>query len=307
MVEFVPSQHFNKIRSFQLFGLQLMECKRGLESQVVQNYKDVSSNYGSKNERKIAYLEFLRKTPYYGAAFFDGRMERRSTPFTFFEYGKRFFTGATPAARFPVRVGIQHNYITIVDSQKSEALLTQYIGDCSWIESDVDGEESLFLHFPDPAVIEKLLLSDHMTEEAPPSKVLQIFSNQAIMMKALLEGLNEITASDIGSATDLAVTNTNPMSISPTEQGQTVAFSYSSSSEASDCNAYSDYSKSSSVPSYQRSSERSNPSLSRVTIRSGLDQISVNRLSKLCLASLDSRGCCTEAHGTLRKLFIPVH
>jgi len=302
--ELVPAQHFGKVRSFQLFGIPMMECKHGLETQLVQNYKDCSERFGSKNERRIAYLDILRSTPFYGAAFFDGQVEKRTTS-VFIEYSKRLFTGASPLARMNVRVGIQHEYITVVDISKMEILLTQHVGDCSWMRSNDD--ETFFLHFPDPAVIDgKLSISE--TNEPPSSKLLQIFSKQAVMMEALLNSLDEIAASEIGSANDLVIGGS--LSIpSPAVDGMNVPFSYSSGSDSGNQDKYVSTSESSKTSRNSYRNSIKNPSLSRITMKTGFDQSSVNnnKLSKLCLVTLDPKGCCVEAHGVLKKIFVPVN
>ncbi|KAE9556628.1 hypothetical protein FO519_000034 [Halicephalobus sp. NKZ332] len=300
--ELVSSQHLSKVRSFQLFGLSMMECKRGLEAQVVQNFKDCSSRFGSKNDRRIAYLDILRSTPFYGAAFFDGQTERRTTSI-FIEYSKRLFTGASPLARMNVRIGIQHEFITVVDASKMEILLTQRVGDCSWLKSETG--EAFFLHFPDPAVVDGK--SPSGGNEPPPSKLLQIFSKQAVMMEALLNSLDEIAASEIGSANDLAIGRS--LSISPQADGQNVAFSYSSGSDSGHQDGHVSHSESSKTSYHSYKQSTKNPSLSRIIMKTGFDQYPVNnnKLSKLCLATLDPKGCCVEAHGTLKKIFVPVH
>ena len=301
--ELVPAQHLGKVRSFQLFGLPMMECKHGLEAQLVQNFKDCSERFGSKNERRIAYLDVLRSTPFYGAAFFDGQVEKRTTSI-FIEYSKRLFTGASPSARMNVRIGIQHEFITVVDLSKLEILLTQRVGDCSWLNSDT--EETFFLHFPDPTMIDgKALMQEQ--NEPPPSKLLQIFSKQAVMMEALLNSLDEIAASEIGSANDLAIGRS--LSVSSPGERSNVAFSYSSGSDSGNQDKFVSASESSKNSNHSYGNSTKNPSLSKLIMRTGFDQCSINnnKLSKLCLATLDPKGCCVEAHGTLKKIFVPVH
>uniref|UniRef100_A0AC34QBA5 FERM domain-containing protein n=1 Tax=Panagrolaimus sp. JU765 TaxID=591449 RepID=A0AC34QBA5_9BILA len=316
--EFVSPQHLSKIRTFQLFGLSIMECKHGLETEVVQLYKDFSLNFGSKNERRIAYLDLLRLTPFYGAAFFDGQTERRSTFFdgqtekrsnlSIFDYGKRFLTGLSPKLKMNVRIGIQHDFITIVDISKLEILLTQRIGDCSWHNFGIGEEdESLFLHFPDPTILEDGKQQFDDTNDIPPSKILQIFSHQSMLMIALLNSLDDMAANDIGSANDLAIhpiINDNngqiySYSSSMSDNGHIIDGNVGISSQSSKA--------SSSIPSYGKTTNKTS-SLSRLTMKTGIDSMNNNnKLSKLCLASLDLQGCCVEAHGSLKKIFIPVH
>lgn len=211
--DFVPAQHLSHVRSFQLFGLSVMECKAGLEKEVFQRYKDYSIQFQNQYLRKIAYLEFLRSTPFYGAAFFNGRTDRRTNAMSIFELGKRFLTGYTPSAKMNVRIGIQSRYITVVDPVKHEVLLTQKIEDCTWLsnvkEETNDIGTDFFLHFPDPEAVTRpsspiqSAAPNTDATDAPQSKILQIETNQTCMMVALLNSLDEIAVSTLGSAHDL--------------------------------------------------------------------------------------------------------
>jgi hypothetical protein len=62
--EVVPAYLLNRIKSFHLFGL--IECKPGLEKDIIRAYKAVSQEYTNNYERRKAYLNVLRELPFYG-------------------------------------------------------------------------------------------------------------------------------------------------------------------------------------------------------------------------------------------------
>lgn len=62
----VPSQHLTTIRTFRLFGLSMMECKKGLEDALVAEYQIASDQFINNNERRKMFLTILQKTPFYG-------------------------------------------------------------------------------------------------------------------------------------------------------------------------------------------------------------------------------------------------
>jgi hypothetical protein len=126
LAQLVPSQHLSTIRSFHLFGLAALECKAGLESAVVDEYKRVSHTYANKDLLRRAYLDLLRATPFYGAAFFNGTTEKRQGLL-----GR--LTGQSP--QMEVRVGINHQLITVVDPHRHELLLVQEIAKKPWLRS----------------------------------------------------------------------------------------------------------------------------------------------------------------------------
>jgi hypothetical protein len=304
--EFVPAQHLSHVRSFQLFGLSIMECKAGLEKEVFQRYKDFSKLYGDQCSRKRAYLDILRPTPFYGAAFFDGRTDRRSSSNPVLDFGKRFFTGFSPSAKMNVRIGIQSNYITVVDPIKHEILLTQRIEDCSWLSNKDNENPEFYLHFPDPFFVTQHHHTSHRAAEngqntaAPQSKILQIFSKQTCMMVALLDSLDEIAVSELGSAHDLHHDHHTVLSDNDTS---CVASSDEADSTYSPNTTATESGTQSKAPSTvgSRSTHTRSSSSSRDSIYSNY------KLSKLCLATIDPKGCCVEVHGSLKQLFVPVH
>ena len=62
----MPDVHVNTVRSFHLFGIPVMECKKGWEHELVEEYKTASMVYPNNYQRRIAYLDILRATPFYG-------------------------------------------------------------------------------------------------------------------------------------------------------------------------------------------------------------------------------------------------
>ena len=77
--ELAPTPHIKAIRSFHLFGLRMMECKKGLENRVIDEYRTASTHFHSNYERRKEFLSILRKTPFYGAAFYSGTMDKNKT------------------------------------------------------------------------------------------------------------------------------------------------------------------------------------------------------------------------------------
>uniref|UniRef100_A0A914YX87 FERM domain-containing protein 8 n=1 Tax=Panagrolaimus superbus TaxID=310955 RepID=A0A914YX87_9BILA len=287
--EFVPSQHLSHVRSFQLFGLSIMECKAGLEKDVFQRYKEFSLLYGDQC-----------------SPFFDGKTDRRSSSMPLLDFGRRFFTGFTPTAKMNVRIGIQSSHITVVDPVKQEILLTQKIEDCSWLSNKDNNAPEFFLHFPDPAFINRHQISHRVAENgqnfaAPQSKILQIFSKQTCMMVALLDSLDEIATSELGSAHDLH--QDHPIVLSDHDNSCLASSDEADSTTYSPNTTVTESLTQSKAPSTvgSRSTHTSSSSSSRDSIYSNC------KLSKLCLATLDPKGCCVEVQGSLKKLLVPVH
>jgi hypothetical protein len=119
------------MKSFHLFGI--IECKSGLEKQIIKEYNSVSCQYSNNYERRKAYLDLLRKLPYYGASFFTATTDRRQSG-SLVEMSKRLFSSGQQQVE--LLVGINCEFITLIDKQKNELLLTRYISDCSWFRSE---------------------------------------------------------------------------------------------------------------------------------------------------------------------------
>uniref|UniRef100_A0A915CY78 FERM domain-containing protein 8 n=1 Tax=Ditylenchus dipsaci TaxID=166011 RepID=A0A915CY78_9BILA len=150
--QLVPAQHSNTIKSFHLFGLSMIECKSGLEKAMMEEYKKCSANYVNNHQRRKKFLEILQKTPFYGAAFFTGTKERKHSLLSAIV---RRLTGSSHSSN--VVVGINHQYITVVDPSRHELLECQPIDTCAWARSPdpVDEEEIpvFVIQYPDTSSI----------------------------------------------------------------------------------------------------------------------------------------------------------
>jgi hypothetical protein len=332
ITELIPEQHLNAVRSFRLFGLSVMECKKGLEDTMIDEYQVASEKYGNAHQRRKAFLEILRKTPFYGATFFRGKTDRRGTT-SLKALGRRLFSSGS-SSRMEVLVGINQEYVTIIDPQRHEPLLMQHITDCTWQRSEdiTDGDNqisSFFLHFPDDSSVHreqpstssqsssgspthsvhtaKANTSDQSSESAPVSRLLQISSKQSAMMEALLNALYEISVSEVGSLEDLAEHHSPGSEPIPTanrdlsDNGEAVSpLSVMSNAPLSS------YGSNSSIGIRRRRSTTSkSPSI--LTAHSPGDQSIkpfCNKLGRLCFATFDPAGRCVEAHGTLRRVLM---
>ncbi|KAH7694621.1 FERM central domain containing protein [Aphelenchoides avenae] len=340
----IPEQHLSAVRSFRLFGLQMMECKKGLENELANEYEDVSARYPTVHQRRCAYLDILRKTPFYGATFFMGTTDRRSTV-SLKQLGRRLFSSTSP--QMEVRVGINQDYITISDPQRHEPLLLQHITDCTWQRSDNaqadDGEiPSFYLHFPDettlPAGYRNRTSSSPLPENhsakpttsekrssqpenhMPVTRLLQVSSKQAVMMEALLNALYEISVSENGSVEDLA-----EQALSLSSEGAAVSPLHGENSDEKDailpaCSPHeapgSDHSHASSqsnttgsatLHANGRTLVAKSPSIGSGGRSPGSDDGRMqfpNKLQRLCFATFDPSGRCVEAHGTLRRVLM---
>uniref|UniRef100_A0A7E4ZWS5 FERM domain-containing protein 8 n=1 Tax=Panagrellus redivivus TaxID=6233 RepID=A0A7E4ZWS5_PANRE len=289
LAHIIPDQHYSKIRSFHLFGIHLMECSQGMENQLKQDYKDCSINYPTREALRTEYLNTLRGTPFYGAAYFRGLVDRKAGPPSIIELGKSLFTGHHPLNKYLVRIGIQQDYVTIVDEPKNEILLTLRIDECTWIKED----QGLFFHFPEPESMAALgLVLSGQTTCAPAagaeltSLLLRVCTPQAPMMADLLDGLSKLQ--DEYNAAHSVATPASPVS------------AHHPTSDYSDGN-------------FSDTSVTSNPAAvshtSRFSRESGEGccppvHVTENKLSKLCLATFDPKGRCIEAHGSIRRLLM---
>lgn len=130
MAEICPSYLLNHIKSFHLFGL--IECKNGMEKKISRAYEEVSKQYVNNYERRKAYLGILREQPLYGASFFNATTDRKQ-PNSLIDISKRLLIGGSQ--QIELLVGISCEFITLVDKQKNEILLTRNISDCDWFRS----------------------------------------------------------------------------------------------------------------------------------------------------------------------------
>jgi len=294
LAQIVPAYLLNRVKSFHLFGL--IECKSGLEKQIIKEYKDVSKKYSDRPERQKAYLDLLREVPSYGATFFTATTDRGESS-SLFEKSKRLIGGGQQ--QLELLIGVSCEYLTVANKQKNELLLTRRISDCSWFRSseikDDEDEEipSFFVHFPEDSALLQLgndnSSPNEQTAQSPVlvSRLLHIFSKQSSLMENLMNQFYEQSASVLGSTEELG---------SPASDGQTPQSEINSPLSNSLSNAASN--KSTASRSSDKKSIRSDiPSPS-----SSLQYSS--KLSKLCTAKLDENGKCVEAHGTLKRILL---
>ncbi|KAG7167489.1 FERM domain-containing protein 8-like, partial [Homarus americanus] len=139
------------------------------EIRIIEQFRSIPSNVTA---RKLVrkYLEFSWSLPYYGSAFFHGQIEQPT----------RGVSSWLPRPDIPVLVTINATGVTVIDPNKSNVLLSLRYDELSWDFARPSNERSatclpcLFLQF---AVVEN---------GRRYSKLLQIFSKQAIMMDALI-------------------------------------------------------------------------------------------------------------------------
>lgn len=189
-----------------MFGL--IECKSGLEKQIINQYKEVSNKYANNHERRIAYLDILRELPFYGASFFTATTDRKQSS------SLRLFAGGQ---QIELLIGINCEYLTVIDKQKHELLLTRCISDCTWFRSltrETNYDEdipSLFIHFPDDKVLSQLETDGDQNEQSPHllTRLLQLFSKQASLIESLLNFFYERNGSEFGEDPESPASLTN--------------------------------------------------------------------------------------------------
>ncbi|KAI1710128.1 hypothetical protein DdX_10802 [Ditylenchus destructor] len=145
----------------------MIECKPGLENAMVDEYKTVSKSYDNNNQKRKAFLEILQKTPFYGAAFFIGtRQKKHGLLSTFFGPLVKHLVSHTTN----VLVGINHDYITVIDPSKHELITCQPIKTCCRARSPETANEDdvplFLLQYPDDS-------SDSDKSDSPERKVIQ--------------------------------------------------------------------------------------------------------------------------------------
>ncbi|KAK7077981.1 FERM domain-containing protein 8 [Halocaridina rubra] len=139
------------------------------EIRVIEQFRSIPTNVTA---RKLVrkYLEFSWSLPYYGSAFFHGQIEQPT----------RGVSSWLPRPDLNVLVTINATGVTVIDPKKSSVLLSLRYDELSWDFARPSNERNtsclpcLFLQF---AVVEN---------GRRFSKLLQIFSKQAIMMDALI-------------------------------------------------------------------------------------------------------------------------
>ncbi|XP_031831338.1 FERM domain-containing protein 8 Bili [Nomia melanderi] len=159
-------------------GLGLVGGKGAPEARLLEQYKRIPNHTGTNaNPRKLIrkYLEFCWSLPCYGAAFFQGQIERPV----------RGLASWITNRDMQVLIAINSSGVYIVDDMQCSLLLGLKYSELSWEmakpsdESNLDCLPCLFLQFP------------VRENGARVYKILQVFSRQAIMMDTLISGFAE--------------------------------------------------------------------------------------------------------------------
>ncbi|XP_014610462.1 PREDICTED: FERM domain-containing protein 8 [Polistes canadensis] len=160
------------------FGLGLVGGKGAPEARLLEQYKRIPNHNGTNtNPRKLIrkYLEFCWGLPCYGAAFFQGQIERPV----------RGLTSWITNRDLQVLIAINTSGVYIVDDMQCSLLLGLKYSELSWEMAKPSNERNpdclpcLFLQFP------------VRENGARVYKILQVFSRQAIMMDTLISGFAE--------------------------------------------------------------------------------------------------------------------
>ncbi|VIO99170.1 conserved hypothetical protein [Brugia malayi] len=326
---FFPLKYRHNVKTFHLFGIPIIGCK-GLETRILQEYRNIRLNFEGKHSCRKAYLNIIRNTPFYGqaAAFFRGYVERPSgRPL---KEIKRMILSVT-LPDIPVLIGISCGYVTLIDEAKQEVLLVQRLHDCDCRYVDDHFEVAIsaavltecpcfLLTFPDTSFLNDHNLNSEteMLKFSEQIKVLQVFSKQAIMIEALMNSLSKLMERNTEENTDSVISN-----IKYDNCRQDLEGAVSDNSSPDDRNAYvtnvsvnehniqqshsnSIGSQCSSSPSSSHLDEQTRGSSSS-TSRSLTNVYNspsplISNIHKLCLATLDADGHCVDAQGSLRVL-----
>ncbi|KAA0192603.1 hypothetical protein HAZT_HAZT007785, partial [Hyalella azteca] len=170
LLDYLPD-HACRLR---LSDLVSFNSKSTPEIRIIEQFRSIPNNVQCRKLTR-KYLEFCWSLPYYGSAFFHGQIEvpRRGTSLWL------------PRPDVPVLVAINGAGVSVVDHNNSTVLLSLRYDELSWEFAQPSNDWSsdsmpcLFLQF---AVVEGARRF---------SKVLQIFSKQAVMMDALINSFVE--------------------------------------------------------------------------------------------------------------------
>ncbi|XP_054261320.1 FERM domain-containing protein 8 isoform X3 [Macrosteles quadrilineatus] len=144
------------------------------EIKLLEHYKRIPpSTPDRKLQRK--YLEFCWALPYYGCAFFQGQVEQPV----------RGLTSLITHQDIPVLVGINPQGIYVIDNTQCILLLGLKFEEMSWDFAKPSQEDN-------PDCLPCIFIQFRVVENGMRvSKILQIFSKQAVMMDALISGFVE--------------------------------------------------------------------------------------------------------------------
>ncbi|XP_071810414.1 putative FERM domain-containing protein FRMD8P1 isoform X1 [Asterias amurensis] len=151
-----------------------------MEQRIVGHWDHVTEKVKTKAAGYKLFLEFCWKLPFYGCVFFSGQIERQSSTVSLRDTKDR-----------PVHIGINREAVFVIDLAKQELILGLTFDELSWeytepTEDRPDCLPCLWLEF------------DSHESGKKCSKVLQIFSKQAVMMNAMIEAsVDELNKQDI--------------------------------------------------------------------------------------------------------------
>ncbi|XP_032674620.1 putative FERM domain-containing protein FRMD8P1 [Odontomachus brunneus] len=176
---FLPHHHASPSLLLGLgLGLGLVGGKGAPEAHLLEQYKRIPNSHNGSatntNPKKLIrkYLEFCWNLPCYGAAFFQGQIERPV----------RGLASWITNRDQQVLIAINTSGVYIVDDMQCSLLLGLKYSELSWEmakpsdENNLDCLPCLFLQFP------------VRENGARVYKILQVFSKQAIMMDTLISG-----------------------------------------------------------------------------------------------------------------------
>ncbi|XP_054758164.2 FERM domain-containing protein 8-like isoform X1 [Lytechinus pictus] len=152
-----------------------------VEASILRHWKHFSELTDSRKEYHHLFLEFCWKLPFYGSVFFRGQIERTG----------RLSVKVRDSSDRKVYVGINRDGVYVIDEQKQELLLGLKYDELSWeftepARKEIDCLPCLWLEF------------DNRENGKWQSKVLQIFSRQAVMMNAFIEAcVDELNKRDM--------------------------------------------------------------------------------------------------------------
>ncbi|XP_024081210.1 FERM domain-containing protein 8 isoform X2 [Cimex lectularius] len=143
-------------------------------------------HYRRLPDRKLhkKYLEFCWTLPYYGSAFFQGQIEQPV----------RGLTSLVTHQDIPVLVGINAQGVYVINNVQCTLLVGLKYEEFSWDFAKPSQEEN-------PDCLPCLFLQFRVVENGTRvSKILQIFSKQAVMMDVLITGFVEDTKQKLSSS-----------------------------------------------------------------------------------------------------------
>lgn len=174
LTEYVPSCMFKEGNRWSwLKGKTTSAAASIVEQRIFQHWDQISEKVKSKADAMQLFLKFCWKLPFYGCVFFSGQIERVSSGIHLRDCPDR-----------PVRVGINRDGIFIMDSIKQELLLGRMYDEISWEYTEPAKGN--------PNCLPCLWLEFDVEQGSKKcSKLLQIFSKQAVMMNAMVEACVE--------------------------------------------------------------------------------------------------------------------